>query len=141
MAVSLLNLPQPRLEPQNLLLDFNPLTRAVGGLGQTLAESRNRENSAVASGHLANKNYAEAERAFAQMGQPEQVIAVRKLSDERGKQALNELAGMVQAIEQQPPDSQEALWQKMAPAYNKLRSGIPDFDTDAASMGVNQIGR
>ena len=124
-------LPLPAVQyPRSALLDFTPLTRSVAGLGQTLAETRNRENSAVAGGRLANKDYVGAERAFAQMGQPEQVIATQNLRAQKQQAAEKALVGAAQMIQDAPQEQRGPMW-------GRLRSTVKDLDADMASAGFD----
>jgi hypothetical protein len=130
MAVSLLSLPQPRIEQQNTLLDFHPLLKQVQGLGQTLAANRERENAGVAGGALAAGDYGKAANAFAQMGQPEQVIATQNLKAQKQAAAEKALVGIAQMVQDAPEAERAARWAK-------VRATVPDIDNDMASAGLD----
>jgi hypothetical protein len=106
-------------------LDFAPLNNAVQNYGET-----SRQN--VMAEYAAQRNKVADGRAAAQESR-----AASKFNEEKGKEALNQLGGIWQAIEAAPEAERPALLQRAAPMYNRLRTSIPDFDADAQAMGVD----
>jgi hypothetical protein len=106
-------------------LEFAPLNNAVQNFGET-----NRAN-AMAEYQAGQNRKAEA-RANAAAGR-----AQATFDAERGKEALNQLAGIYQSIEQAPEAERAALYERVRPLQSRLRTQIADFDTDLTAMGVD----
>jgi hypothetical protein len=106
-------------------LDFSGINDAVSGF-----KDAQRQN--VMAEYAAQRNKVADGRAAAQESR-----AASKFNEEKGKEALNQLGGIWQAIEAAPEAERPALLQRAAPMYNRLRTSIPDFDADAQAMGVD----
>jgi hypothetical protein len=105
-------------------LDFSPLNSAVQNFGET-----NRAN--VMAEYQAGQNRKAEGRANAAAGR-----AQATFDEARGKEALNQWAGLHQAIEAAPAAERAVMLQRAAPMFDKLRAKIPDFDADVAAAGV-----
>jgi hypothetical protein len=118
------NLPAYK-NPDNAELNFNPLNQAVQNFGET---SRANAMAEYAAGRnkIADGRAASAESR-----------AQSKFNEEKGKEALNQLAGIYQAIEQSPEAERASMYERVRPMYSKLRTQIPDFDADIAAMQID----
>jgi hypothetical protein len=106
-------------------VDFSPLNQAVQNFGET-----NRANAMAE--YQAGQNRKAEGRANAAAGR-----AQATFDEARGKEALDQLGGIYQAIEAAPEAERGALLQRAMPLYQRLRQRIPDFDADAQAMGVD----
>jgi hypothetical protein len=122
MANYFANLPAYR-DPGGL--DFSPLNQAVQNFGET-----NRANAMAE--YQAGQNRKSNARADAAAGR-----AQATFDEAKGKEALNQLAGVYQAIEQSPEAERASMYERVRPMYSKLRTQIPDFDADLAAMQID----
>jgi hypothetical protein len=106
-------------------LDFSPLNSAVQNFGET-----NRQN--VMAEYQAGQNRKAEGRANAAAGR-----AQATFDEARGKEALNQLAGIYQTIEEAPETERAGLYERLKPLYGSLAQKIPDFSTDLQQMGVD----
>jgi hypothetical protein len=106
-------------------LDFSPLNQAVQNFGET-----NRANAMAE--YQAGRNRVSDARAGAAESR-----AQSKFDDEKGKEALNQLAGIYQTIEEAPETERAGLYERLKPLYGSLAQKIPDFRTDLQQMGVD----
>jgi hypothetical protein len=106
-------------------IDFSPLNQAVQNFGET-----NRAN-AMAEYQAGRNRVADARSSRAE-GRAQQA-----LDEAKGKEALNQLAGIYQTIEQAPEAERATMLQRAMPMYNRLRQRIPDFDQDFAGLGAD----
>jgi hypothetical protein len=106
-------------------IDFSPLNQAVQNFGET-----NRAN-AMAEYQAGRNRVADARSSRAE-GRAQQA-----LDEAKGKEALNQLAGIYQTIEQAPEAERSTMLQRAMPMYNRLRQRIPDFDQDFAGLGAD----
>jgi hypothetical protein len=106
-------------------LDFSPLNQAVQNVGET-----SRRN--VMAEYQAGQDRRQNARADAAAGR-----AQSQFDEAKGKEALNQLGGIYQAIEAAPEAERGALYQRAQPMYDRLRRVIPDFDQDAMAAGVD----
>ncbi len=111
--------------PDNAELNFNPLNQAVQNFGET-----NRAN-AMAEYQAGRNRVADARSARAE-GR-----AQAALDEAKGKEALNQLAGIYQTIEAAPEAERATMMQRAMPLYQRLSQKIPDFHSDFAQMGVD----
>jgi hypothetical protein len=111
--------------PDNAELNFAPLNSAVQNFGET-----SRQN--VMAEYAAQRNKVADGRANRAEGR-----AQSKFDEEKGKEALNQLAGIYQTIEAAPEAERATMIQRAMPMYQRLRQTIPDFDTDLAGMGTD----
>jgi hypothetical protein len=122
MANFFANLPAYR-DPGGL--DFAPLNQAVQNFGET-----SRANAMAE--YAAQRNKVADARAGRAEGR-----AQAKFNEEKGKEALNQLAGVYQAIEAAPEAERGGMLQRAMPMYQRLRQTIPDFDQDFAGLGAD----
>lgn len=106
-------------------LDFSPLNSAVQNFGQTTRANAMAE-------YQAGQDRKQNARADAASGR-----AQATFDAERGKEALNQLAGIYQSIEESPEAERAGLYERLRPMYSKLAQRIPDFQTDLTAMGVD----
>ncbi len=106
-------------------LNFDPLNQAAQNWGETT-----RRNA------LANYT-AEQDKIQNTIQQKQESRAQTMFDDKRGQEALNELAGIYQAIETSPEQDRASLYSRVQPMYSRLRQRIPDFDADLQAMGVD----
>jgi hypothetical protein len=122
MANYFANLPAYR-DPGGV--DFAPLNSAVQNFGETTRQNAMAE-------YQAGQNRKSNARADAAAGR-----AQATFDEAKGKEALNQLAGIYQAIEQSPETERASMYERVRPMYSKLRTQIPDFDADLASMQID----
>jgi hypothetical protein len=106
-------------------LDFSGLNQAVQNFGQV-----NRANAMAE--YAAGRDKVQDARANAAAGR-----AQASFDDARGKEALNQLAGIYQTIEEAPETERAGLYERLKPLYGSLAQKIPDFATDLQQMGVD----
>lgn len=113
-------------------LDFSGLNQAVNNWGE-----RRQQNALM--GYKQEQDAVQNQRQNALMGiqQNQENRAQTMFDDKRGQEALNELAGVYQMIDQAPETERAALYGRVQPMYSRLRQRIPDFDADLQAMGVD----
>jgi ribosomal protein S24E len=111
--------------PDNAELNFNPLNQAVQNFGET-----SRANAMAE--YAAGRNKVADGRAAAQESR-----AARKFSQEEGKDAINQMAGIYQAIEAAPEAERPMMLQRAKPMFDKLRAMDPEWDQDAQDAGLD----
>jgi hypothetical protein len=122
MANYFANLPAYR-DPGGL--EFAPLNQAVQNFGET-----SRQN--VMAEYAAQRNKVADARSARAEGRAQQTF-----DEAKGKEALNQLAGMYQAIEAAPEAERPSMIQRALPAYGRLRQVIPGFNEDFAELGAD----
>jgi hypothetical protein len=106
-------------------LEFSPLNQAVQNFGET-----SRQN--VMAEYAAQRNKVADGRAAAQENR-----AASKFTAEQSKEALNQMAGLYQAIEAAPEAERPMMLQRAKPMIDRLRSSDPDWDSDARDAGLD----
>jgi hypothetical protein len=122
MANYFANLPAYR-DPGGL--DFSPLNSAVQNFGET-----NRQNAMAT--YQAGQNRKAEGRANAA-----EARATKKFTQEQAKDALNQMAGIYQAIDAAPAAERPMMLQRAKPMIDRLRSQDPDWDSDAMAAGID----
>jgi hypothetical protein len=122
MANYFANLPAYR-DPGGL--DFSPLNSAVQNFGET-----NRQNAMAT--YQAGQNRKAEGRANAA-----EARATKKFTQEQAKDALNQMAGIYQAIDAAPAAERPMMLQRAKPMIDRLRSQDPEWDNDAMTAGID----
>jgi hypothetical protein len=97
-------------------LDFSPLTQGFNALAQ-------QGQHANALDYQRGRDQVQDQRAQ------------KTLDAAKGKEALNQMAGIYQAIEAAPETDRPAMLQRAKPMIDRLRSMDPDWDADAQAAG------
>jgi hypothetical protein len=107
-------------------VEFSPLNQAVQNFGQTTRANAMAE-------YQAGQDKRQNARADAAAGR-----AQATFDEAQGKEALNQLAGIYQAIDlEQDPTKRASMFERVRPLQSRLRTQIADFDTDLTAMGVD----
>lgn len=111
--------------PDNAELDFQPLAKTIEGVGTDIRQRRIDDRNAM---HMA--------RQEGRAGAAESRAAY-KFNEEKGKAAIDQWAGIHQAIEAAPEAERGAMLERAKPMFSKLRGMIPEFDQDVTAEGVH----
>jgi hypothetical protein len=113
-------------------LNFSPLQNAVDNFGQV-----RRQNALLQYQQQRDQVSDQRQNALLRMQQNQETRAQAQFDDKRGEEALNQLAGIYQTIEESPEADRAGLYARVQPMYSKLRQRIPDFDADLAAMKID----
>lgn len=130
MASGYIPLPAPQI--RNAMADFSGINQGIDSLAE-----KQQQNAMMA--YRKDRDKVSDARSNAMMGiqQNQESRAQATFDDKRGEEALNQLAGIYQTIEQAPEAERAALYGRVQPLYSRLRTRIADFDTDLQAMGVD----
>lgn len=113
-------------------INFEPLGNAIDQYGQV-----KRQNALLDYQKSQDKIQNQRQNALLGIQQQQAQRAQAQFDEQRGKEALNQMAGIYQAIESAPEAERAGMYQRFKPVYDRLRQRIPEFDQDAAALGVD----
>lgn len=112
-------------------LDMQPLSAGIDAIGDGVTLWRDTANRQKLGGALAKGDYGGARTVAAQMGDPDAVMKVQGLQDDREERAKG-IAGRLASVIQRETDPAKAaaLWQKLSSVH-------PEFGNNLRKYGID----